>query len=520
MVAWLFLFGGRRFVMEKGTQLKIHNYLTCILTGIFLLTLCSISYSAPQVSGYASDSSVPQGRSIDFHTSTPVPTYNIQIFREGANGRELMKTVKDLPGNSYNCQDNVGVPVEKDSEPLGCNWPVAYTLNVPYTWPSGMYVADLLDADDQPGGYGSYIFFIVTEDQPGSTSDILIHIPTNTWQAYNDYGGWSLYTNPQAVKITFDRPYKSCTSCVYKWQLPLVRWLESEGYAVEYVTSEDIHNEPNLLFNYALFLTVGHDEYWSKEMRDHVDAFLGTGGNYAVFSGNTMFRQVRYEDGERTLVGYKKHWQDDPMYNVDNIRVSREFKNFPINWPQNSTTGLGWTGWVNKSPDSPQKGRYTVYRSNYWIYDGTGLKDLDEYWYEPTERVEVDGTAFFWENGLPIVSGEEDTPLNFIILGIQPSTGGHATLGIYAHPGGGTVFNAATFGWPRGLLPEYNPDGYKIVQQITRNVINSLSSSSSGGDPPSGGGPCDTFKPGTDWCRDCGPCPEGQGDCDSDAQRR
>jgi peptidoglycan/xylan/chitin deacetylase (PgdA/CDA1 family) len=439
---------------------------------------------SPQVVGYASDSSVPHGRSINFHTSTRVPKYNIQIFREGANGRKLMMTLKDLPGKWYACQDAYGVPVDKDGNPLGCNWPVAYTLNVPYTWPSGLYLADLLDADDQPGGYGSYIYFIVTENQPGSTSDIIFHVPTNTWQAYNPYGGWSLYTDPRAVKLTFDRPYKPDYRGRHKWQVPLVRWLESEGYAVEYVASEDIHNEPNLLFNYTLFLSVGHDEYWSKEMRDHLDAFLGAGGNCAIFSGNTLFRQVRYEDGGRTLVGYKLHWRDDPMYKKDNIRVTRECKNYPINWPQNSTTGLGWTGWVNKSPESPKKGRYTVYRSNHWIYDGTGLKDLDEFWYEPTEKVEVDGSAFFWENGLPIVSGEEETPLNFIILGIQPSTRGHATLGIYAHPGGGTVFNAATFGWSRGLIPEYNPEDYKIVQQITRNVINSLSSSSPPSPPP------------------------------------
>ena len=459
-------------------------YITTFACTLVFLAACfspQITFAqdkSPQVEGYASASSVPQGRSINFHTSTNVPAYSVQIFREGANGRELMMTIPNLPGNAYRCQDAVGVPVEQDEEPLGCNWPVAYTLNVPLTWPSGIYVADLLDADDQPGGYGSYIFFVVTENLPGSTSDILFYVPTNTWQAYNSYGGWSLYTDPQAVKITFDRPYKPCSDCKYCWELPLARWMESEGYHVEYVTSEDIHNNSDLLFNYTLVLSVGHDEYWSKEMRDNVDAFLDTGGNYAIFSGNTMYRQVRYEDNNRTLVGYKAYWRDDPMYGVDNIRISKKFSTFPVNWPQNSTIGLGWTGWVNNSPESSKKGRFTIYRSNHWIYEGTGLQDGNEFWYEPVEKVEVDGTAFIWENGLPIVTGEEETPLNFIILGLEPSTKGYATMGTFTHPGGGTVFNAATFGWPRGLLPEYNPDDFLIVQQITRNIINTLSNTS------------------------------------------
>lgn len=444
-----------------------------------------------RVYGYASASSVPQGESLDFHiyTSTAITTYDIQIFREGANGRELMMTIPDLPGASCGwCEPNeygapLGVPAGYEDEDLGCDWPVAYTLNVPSDWPSGIYVADLLDEDDQPGGYGSYIFFIVTEDQPGSTAAIVFQSSTNTWQAYNKYGGWDFYTDPPARRITFDRPYKPCTTCRFKWEVPLARWLESEGYAVEYVANEDVHADPTLLFNYKLFLSVGHDEYWSKEMRDNIDAFIDAGGNVAFFSGNTGFRQVRYQDGGRTLVCYK--WRDrekDPLYGVDNIRVATKFDNDPVFWPENSTTGVRFRdgGWVNVSQCPDGRGRYTVYYSRHWLYAGTGLQDGDEFWYEPEKEIEVDGALFTWENGLPVVTGEHGTPLNFIILGLQPSTTGHATMGIYTRDGGGTVFNAATMGWGRGLWPENNPEDYEIVRQITRNVIDTLSS----GEPP------------------------------------
>ena len=340
---------------------------------------------SPQVKGYGSASSVPQGGSLDFHISSGVSTYDIQIFKEGAFGRQLMLTETGLSGQSYNCQYATGVLLEDDTDPLGCNWPVAYTLNVPDNWPSGLYVADLLDSDDQPGGYGSYIFFIVTENQPASTSDILVHIPTNTWQAYNNYGGLSTYAsgNPdglRAVKVTFDRPFKPCTQCKYLWDLPFIRWLEREGRTVEFIASEDLHNDPNLLFNYQLFVSIGHDEYWSKEMRDHLDNYLNAGGNYAVFSGNTIYRQIRYEDNNRTLVAYKKDRLQDPLYGVDNIRVSTEFRASPVNWPQNSTTGLGWTGWIHRDASDPP-GQFMVYRTDHWSFNNTGLQDGDVFFY-------------------------------------------------------------------------------------------------------------------------------------------
>jgi len=120
-----------------------------------------------------------------------------------------------------------------------------------------------------------------------------------------------------------------------------------------------------------------------------------------------------------------------------------------------------------------------VYRSGHWVYNGTGLQDGDQFWYEPERRIEVDGALFTWEDGLPVVTGEDETPLSFIILGLQSSTKGHATMGIYTREGGGTVFNAATMGWGRGLWSQNNQD-YTIVQQITRNVIDTLSS----GEPP------------------------------------
>lgn len=431
--------------------------------------------------GYASASSVPQGGTINFHVSAEatITAFDIQIYRVGVNSYIPMQFIGNLPSSAVGCGP-VGVPAGQESTQLGCNWPVRYTLSVPSNWPSGLYAANLLTANGKPGKFGPYILFIVREDNPGSTSNIVFQYPTNTWQAYNDHGHWSFYTDPAARLVTFDRPYDyTCnpieSSCAGDRTIPMARWLESEGYTVEYVASEDLHADPSLLLNYNLLIIAGHDEYWSKEIRDNIDNFISAGGNVAIFSGNTGYRQVRYAQNGRTMICYKSDFRLDPFYNVDNQRLATEFGRIPVpNWPENTTTGLGWRngGFVNISTTNP--GRYTVYRTNHWVFAGTNLADGDTFDYENTERVEVDGALFTWQNGLPVVTGADQTPLNFTILGIQPSTLGYATMGLYTRVGGGTVFNGATTNWPAGLWPQTNPDDYGIVRQISRNVINRL----------------------------------------------
>lgn len=262
----------------------------------------------------------------------------------------------------------------------------------------------------------------------------------------------------------------------------MIRWLQSEGYTVEYATRADLHSNANLLSNYRLVLLIGHDEYFSKVMRDHLDTYLAIGGNLAVFAGNTLYRQIRFEDNNRTMVGYKGFYQNDPMFGVNNILVTTEFDRSPVNWPQNSTIGLGWTGWVNSNPTSNDKGCFTAYRTDHWVFNETGLQDGGTFWYEPSIKAEVGGVAFTWNNELPVASSANNTLANLTILGIGPSTKGHATMAVFNHAGGGTVFNAATQSWAYGLQPENNPGDYTIVRQITRNVLNRLSASS----PPSG----------------------------------
>src|SRR6185312_7343389 len=118
-----------------------------------------------------------------------------------------------------------------------------------------------------------------------------------------------------------------------------VRWLEINGFEVEYCTSIDLHADPHFLDNYQLLLSVGHDEYWSKEMRDNVEAFVAGGGNVAFFSGNVCWWQVRFEDNNRTMVCYKNANEDIQLTGVDNSRITINWRDQPVSRPENSLTG-------------------------------------------------------------------------------------------------------------------------------------------------------------------------------------
>jgi hypothetical protein len=93
----------------------------------------------------------------------------------------------------------------------------------------------------------------------------------------------------------------------------MVRWLEANGYDVTYSTGLDAARNGSLIQNHKLYLSVGHDEYWSGPQRTNVEAARDAGVNMGFFSGNEVFWKTRWEnsiDGTntpyRTLVCYKE----------------------------------------------------------------------------------------------------------------------------------------------------------------------------------------------------------------------
>ncbi len=272
------------------------------------------------IQGFATDISVAQGGTISFKINTNAKAYTTGIFRlgyyGGLGGRQVDSVTPSapLPQTQPACLTNATTFL------YDCgNWAVSASWTVPANAVSGLYVAVLTRTDT---GGASQIFFVVRNDT--SHSAILYQTSDETWQAYNDYGGHSLYGGAgsfdlpnRAYKVSYNRPFDTRNFEAATWlmnaEYPMIRWMEANGYDVTYSTGTDAARDGSLILNHKVYLTTGHDEYWSGPQRTNVEAARNAGVNMAFFTGNEVFWKTRWEnstDGSntpyRTLVCYKE----------------------------------------------------------------------------------------------------------------------------------------------------------------------------------------------------------------------
>ena len=154
-------------------------------------------------------------------------------------------------------------------------------------------------------------WFLVREAPGARRAPILVQGSPTTWQAYNGWGGGSLYefnspNGRRAAKVAFDRPYQQpLEQRPEALELPLARFLEENGYDVAYQADVDTARDPGSLVGRKLVAVAGHSEYWSKTIRDAFEMARGAAVNLAFFGANAAYWQVRYEDDFQTIVGYK-----------------------------------------------------------------------------------------------------------------------------------------------------------------------------------------------------------------------
>src|SRR5712691_7560705 len=172
--------------------------------------------------------------------------------------------------------------------------------------------------------------FIVRDD--GRTAALLYQQPVTTYQAYNEYPydgatGKSLYNfnsygattvtgGKAAAKVSFDRPYMgdgtaSSWGQFFSWEIGFLRWLEKSGYDVAYATDVDTHANGSRLLNYRGFLSVGHDEYWSKPMYAAAVSARDAGVNLAFFGADAVGFQVRFEPSDASVPNRVMVWYKD-----------------------------------------------------------------------------------------------------------------------------------------------------------------------------------------------------------------
>ncbi|MFJ2029971.1 DUF4082 domain-containing protein [Streptosporangium sp. NPDC087985] len=423
------------------------------------------------INGYAAQISVNKGEVVQFKVNTSVTAYRMDIYRigyYGGMGARKITTIRpsvSLPQIQPACLSDAATGL------VDCgNWSVSASWAVPSDAVSGVYIANMIREDGVSGA--SQLIFIVRDD--AGNSDLLFQTSDATWQAYNTYGGNSLYVGSpagRAFKVSYNRPVITRAgwpeTYFYDSEYPMVRWLEANSYNVSYTSSVDTVIRGSELLKHKVFLTVGHAEYWSKEMRDNVENARNNGVNIAFFSGNDIFWKTRWEnsiDGtntsHRTLVCYKETLANakiDP--NTQWTGTWRDPRFSPPSdggRPENAVTGTlfrvngnvsdsiavpaaygSMRFWRNTSVASLQPGQTAVFPAGTLGYE----------WNESPEDV-------FTPQGPVRLSETTLANSSKILLDFGGTYGaGIAThrLTLYKHTSGALVFGAGTIQWSWGL---------------------------------------------------------------------
>jgi hypothetical protein len=194
----------------------------------------------------------------------------------------------------------------------------------------------------------------------------------NTWQAYNGWGGHSLYdstsTLSRANRVSFLRPYAPGYLQTFEWEIQLIRFLEREGYDVSYQTDVDTERDPASLNDHRLVIVAGHDEYWTSGMRDAFDAARDAGTNLVFMGANVGYWQIRYENAESTMVSYKS--TADPV--TDPAQQTVQFRQLTPPRPECNLVGVQWEGGLKSFGDAPRAYSVVAPSNDPWLA-GTGL---------------------------------------------------------------------------------------------------------------------------------------------------
>lgn len=414
--------------------------------------------------GFATDISVNKGSRINFKINTAtVFTYTVTIYRLGyyqGNGARLITTLPTVTGTVQ------PEPISDETTGLvDCgNWSVSTYWDVPSTAVSGVYIAKLTRTNNS--SVTSHIVFVVRDD--ASTSDLFFQTSDATWQAYNNYGGNSLYVGStdfpggHAAKVSYNRPFLTrdggggggaMEDWLFNAEFPMIRFLERNGYNVSYTTCVDAARRGNLITNHKVYLSVGHDEYWSAEQRNNVTAARNAGVHLAFFSGNEVYWKTRWEnsvDGSntayRTLVCYKEGslgenvcgGKCDPTTAWTGLwRSGCEFSSGGACAPENALTGnISWG-------ESAAAITVPVAYKNLRFWRNTSVAQLTSG--QATMTSGTLGYEFDFEQY------QGSYPPGRITMSSTTSGSNIHKISLYRHSSGALVFGAGTIQWSWGL---------------------------------------------------------------------
>lgn len=509
----------------------------------------------PEVYTYTDAMSYDPGEEVAFHSSATAKTWRLQIYRDGI-APEMVHEVEAL--------DGAFAPTPPDAYRNGCNWPVSHRWKLPSDLRSGFYRVISSCERANGGRFVQHHFFVVRPTEATRRAKILMILPTGTWTSYNDFGGANHYfgvegpnhDEPSPV-LSLERPWtrgmvwlpagapRICADPapemgdaprypMKEWAFAngfgqyyaasgwaqydrhFVLWAEKEGYALDVITQTDLHYRPELLDAYPCVTIIGHDEYWTWEMREAIERYVEGGGRLARFGANFLWQIRLEENGKRQICHKFKAIHKDPIVGTGQAHLmTSAWEDRNVRWPGASTVGVNgahglYASWGGFAPNG-QKG-FTVYRPEHWAFAGTGLHYADIFGdKQHIFAYEVDGLDYTFRDGLPFPVPAAGQPETIQILAMAPAvlaedepegegfryyvrSSDHEGLvecitgevtpeglarykygsGMMVHMtrGKGEVLTAATCEWVMGLKR-----GDPFTQKITRNILDRFTSS-------------------------------------------
>ncbi|MEM8905838.1 MAG: N,N-dimethylformamidase beta subunit family domain-containing protein, partial [Actinomycetota bacterium] len=375
-----------------------------------------------------------------------------RVERWGAT-RELVWSADDLPGTF--------TPPPSDADANGCGWPVSIEIPIGHDWRSGFHLVTLTAVGAEPGRDVAHAGFVVRgPERVADRAPMLLVLETNTWNAYNTWGGRSLYTGGH--RVSFERPFgrgmlsrpeverDDRKARPVRWrEVPdadglvfqahrtanaypsaigstgwftharrFVEWAERAGHRLDVAVSSDLDDDPGVLDGAPLVLSVGHDEYWSAPQRAAIEAHVERGGHLASFSGNTMFWQVRHEGTSMVCHKYRAHLDDPVVADGRPAEATGMWADPIVGRPEWSLLGAGSAfGLYHRFGQATPRGvgGFLVHRADHWLVEGTGLGYGDVLGAD-------DGVVGYETLGCPITFDELQLPVPRPLDGLPDST--------------------------------------------------------------------------------------------------
>lgn len=445
------------------------------------------------IEGYAAQFTLDHGQKVDFKINTDAKNYRIDIYRLGYYNGDGARKVATINQNLATAQLQPAPLFDPTTKLVDAgNWSVSASWNVPIDAVSGIYIAELTRLDT---GGQNMIPFIVRDDE--SPSDITFQTSDTTWQAYNWWGGYNLYGGidasghaGRADAVSYNRPIitrdggfsSGPQDFIFGAEYPTIRWLEQNGYDVNYISGIDTARDGAQLLNSKVFLSVGHDEYWSADQRANVEAARDAGVNLAFLSGNEVYWETRWAasiDGSgtpyKTMISYKETWDNadsDPGHTTGTWRDPQ----FGAGKPENSLTGTIFT------VDSYRLDTITIpyALSNFRFWSNTAVANI-----QPGQVYSLTPNllGYEWDSDLDngsrpdglIALSSTTLDVNTLLLDNGNTTGpGTAThsLTLYRAPSGALVFGAGTVYWTWGLDSHHDNEATPTDANVQQAMVN------------------------------------------------